>query len=146
MRRVVPEGTIAFDVAAPVEKVWFFLSDMRQVGRCVPGVDRIEVLDATHARWDLTVKIGPLSQTLKVSTETLEQVPLQRGRFRGAADNIDMTGTIELAPSGTGTRVVYTMSVNAKGPLARIMDNFLRTKLKSQTEEFAANVKRAIEA
>ncbi|TLZ91645.1 MAG: hypothetical protein E6J98_06985 [Methanobacteriota archaeon] len=145
MRRAMPEGTIAFDVTAPIEKVWSFLSDIRQVGRCVPGVDRIEVLDATHARWDLTVKIGPLSQTLKVMTETLEQVPLRRGRFRGSADNIDMTGAIELAPTGGGTRVVYTMSVNAKGPLARIMDNFMRTKLKSQTEEFAANVKRALE-
>ena len=56
-----------------------------------------------------------------------------------------MTGTIELASIGQGTRVVYTMSVNTKGPLARIMDNFLKTKLKSQTEEFAANVKRALE-
>ena len=145
MWRAMPEGTIAFDVTAPIEKVWSFLSDIRQVGRCVPGVDRIEVLDATHARWDLTVKIGPLSQTLKVMTETLEQVPLRRGRFRGSADNIDMTGTIELASIGQGTRVVYTMSVNTKGPLARIMDNFLKTKLKSQTEEFAANVKRALE-
>src|SRR5438046_6775215 len=105
MWRAMPEGTIAFDVTAPIEKVWSFLSDTRQVGRCVPGVDRIEVLDATHARWDLTVKIGPLSQTLKVTTGTLEQVPLRRGRFRGAADNIHMTGTIELAAIGQGTSV-----------------------------------------
>jgi len=37
------------------------------------------------------------------------------------------------------------MAVQAKGPLARIMDNFMRSKLKSQTEEFAANVKKALE-
>src|SRR5438046_10691903 len=102
MRRAMPEGTIAFDVTAPIEKVWSFLSDIRQVGRCVPGVDRIEVLDATHARWDLTVKIGPLSQTLKVMTETLEQVPLRRGRFRRAAGNIHMTGRAGPAPAGGG--------------------------------------------
>jgi carbon monoxide dehydrogenase subunit G len=141
----MPEGTVAFDVKAPVEKVWSFLSDMRQIGRCVPGVASVEVLDATHARWTLTVKIGPLSQTIKVLTETLEQVPLRRGRFRAEAENIDMMGTTELTPSGNGTKIVYTMVVNAKGPLARIMDNFMRTKLKSQTEEFAANVKRALE-
>src|SRR5439155_15205641 len=70
--RAMPEGTVAFDVNAPVEKVWSFLSDMQQVGRCVPGVENVEVLDATHARWTLTVKIGPLSQTIKVLTETLE--------------------------------------------------------------------------
>ena len=141
----MPEGTVAFDVNAPVEKVWFFLSDMRQVGRCVPGVESIEVLDATHARWTLTVKIGPLSQTMKVLTETLEQVPLRRGRFRAEAENLDMIGTIDLAPAGNGTKIIYTMAVNAKGPLARVMDNFMRTKLKSQTEEFAANVKRALD-
>jgi carbon monoxide dehydrogenase subunit G len=141
----MPEGTIAFDVAAPVEEVWSFLSDMRQVGRCVPGVDHIEILDATHARWDLTVKIGPLSQTLKVLTETLEQVPLRHGRFRAEAENIDMIGTIDLTPTDNGTKIVYTMAVNAKGPLARIMDNFMRTKLKSQTEAFAASVKQALE-
>ena len=141
----MPEGTVAFEVNAPVEKVWSFLSDMRQVGRCVPGVESVEVLDATHARWTLTVKIGPLSQTIKVLTETLESVPLRRGRFRAEAENIDMMGTTELTAAGKGTSIVYTMVVNAKGPLARIMDNFMRTKLKSQTEEFAANVKRALE-
>ncbi len=143
--RAMPEGTVVFDVNAPVEKVWSFLSDMQQVGRCVPGVENVEVLDATHARWTLTVKIGPLSQTIKVLTETLEQIPLRRGRFRAEAENIDMIGTTELTPAGKGTRIVYTMAVNAKGPLARIMDNFMRTKLKSQTEEFAAKVKRALD-
>lgn len=142
----MPERTVEFLVAAPVERVWSFLSDLRQVGRCVPGVENIRVLDETHAQWDLVVKIGPLSQTITVTTETLEQVPLQRGRFRGQAENIDMTGTIELAPAEGGTRVAYRMAVNAKGPLARIMDNFIRTKLKSQTEAFAARVKQALEA
>src|SRR5947208_10537513 len=96
MWRAMPEGTIAFDVTAPIEKVWSFLSDIRQVGRCVPGVDRIEVLDATHARWDLTVKIGPLSQTLKVTTETLEQVPppwrVPRAGGKLRLDREDQTG------------------------------------------------------
>ncbi|HLB67355.1 MAG TPA: SRPBCC domain-containing protein [Thermoplasmata archaeon] len=141
----MPEGKIAFDVKAPVEKVWALLTDMRQVGRCVPGVENVELLDDKRARWDLKVKMGPLSQTLQVTTETLEQIPLRRGRFRGEADMIDMIGTIELSSEGDVTKVVYTMAVSAKGPLARIMDNFMRTRLKAQTEEFAANVKRALE-
>ena len=142
----MPEGKVAFDVKAPVERVWSLLSDLRQVGRCVPGVESVELLDDKRARWDLKVKIGPLSQTMKVTTETLEQVPLRRGRFRGEADMLDLTGTIELASEGGVTKVVYTMAVTAKGPLSRIMDNFMRTRLKSQTEEFATNVKRALES
>jgi len=141
----MPEGTVSFEVAAPIDRVWAFLSDMRRVGGCVPGVQSVEVLDANRARWNLKVKIGPLSREFVVLTETLEQVPLQHGRFRGESDNLDMIGTIDLAPLGDATKVTYTMAVQAKGPLARIMDNFMRSKLKSQAEEFAANVKKALE-
>lgn len=141
----MPEGTVTFDVRAPVDRVWSFLSDVRKVGSCVPGVENIEILDEKRATWDLKVKIGPLSQTMRVATETLEQVPPSRARFKGVADNADMLGTIELTPKGDATEVVYTMNVTAKGPLARIMDNFMKSKLKSQADEFAANVKKALE-
>ena len=141
----MPEGTVTFEVRAPVDKVWSFLSDMRKVGSCVPGVQNIAILDDKRATWDLKVKIGPLSQTMKVATETLEQVPPSRARFKGVADNADMLGTIELAPSGEATQVTYTMNVTAKGPLARIMDNFMRSRLQQQSDEFAANVKKALE-
>ncbi|MEK6987296.1 MAG: SRPBCC domain-containing protein [Candidatus Thermoplasmatota archaeon] len=141
----MPEGTVTFDVRAPVDRVWSFLSDVRKVGSCVPGVENIEIVDEKRATWDLKVKIGPLSQTMRVATETLEQVPPSRARFKGVADNADMLGTIELTPKGDATQVVYTMNVTAKGPLARIMDNFMKSKLKSQGDEFAANVKKALE-
>src|SRR5512136_2924129 len=101
----MPEGTVAFDVRVPVDRAWAFLSDMRKVGGCVPGVEAIEVLDETHAKWTLKVKIGPLSQKILVDTETLEQVAPSRARFRGVADNMEMLGTIELAPAGDATRV-----------------------------------------
>lgn len=145
LRLAVPQDSISFEIRAPAERVWAFLSDMQKIGGCVPGVQSVEILDETHARWNLKVKIGPLSQTFVVLTETLEQVPLTRGRFRGTAENMDMEGTVELAPHGDGTQVRYTMNVQAKGPLSRIMDNFMKSRLKGQTEEFAANVRKALE-
>jgi carbon monoxide dehydrogenase subunit G len=141
----MPESTVTFDVYAPVDRVWAFLSDMRKVGSCVPGVQNIEIVDEKRATWDLKMKIGPLSQTMRVATETLEQVPPSRARFKGVADNADMLGTIELAPQGESTRVTYTMTVTAKGPLARIMDNFMKSRLKAQADEFAAKVKALLE-
>ncbi|HKZ88871.1 MAG TPA: SRPBCC family protein [Thermoplasmata archaeon] len=140
------EGSVSFDVNAPVDRVWAFLSDIRQVGSCVPGVQSVDIVDDRHACWNLKLKIGPLSQEIKVETETLEQTPPSRGRFRGISDNMEMLGTIELEPKGPGTSVRYTMNVQAKGPLGRIMDNFMKGRVKSQTEEFAANVKRALES
>ncbi|HKW42706.1 MAG TPA: SRPBCC domain-containing protein [Thermoplasmata archaeon] len=141
----MPEGTVAFEVNAPIEKVWAFLSDMRQVGAAVPGVQSVDVIDEKRARWNLRVKIGPLSQDLVVLTETLEQRAMTHAKFRGEAESMEMTGTIDLTPAGAATKVTYTMVADAKGPLARIMDNFMKSRLKAQTEEFAANVKRSLE-
>src|SRR2546427_673488 len=121
------------------------MDDMRKIRGCVPGVQSVEILDETRARWNLKVKIGPLSQDIEVLTETLEQVPLKHGKFRGQAENMDITGTIDLAPDGKSTKVTYTMTVQAKGPLARIMDNFMKTRLKGQAEEFATNIKKSLE-
>ncbi len=142
----MPEGTVTFDVQAPLDRVWSFLSDMEKVGRCIPGVQAVRIRDDAHAEWELRLKIGPLHQELNVETETLERIEPSRARFRGVADNMEMTGTIELEPKGNSTRVTYTMSVQAKGPLARIMDNFMKSKLNAQTEEFAKSVRRALEA
>lgn len=141
----MPEGTVDFEVRAPLEKVWAFLSDMRQVGACVPGVQSVDVLDRDRARWNLRVKIGPLSQDIVVLTETIEENPMTHAKFRGRAENMEITGTIDLAPTGKTTKVSYRMVVDAKGPLARIMDNFMQSRLNAQTEDFAANVKRSLE-
>ncbi len=141
----MPEGTVAFDVRVPQDQAWAFVSDMRKVGSCVPGVEAIEVVDERHAKWTLKIKIGPLSQTIRVNTETLEQTAPSRARFQGVADNMEMLGTIELAPAGGSTHITYTMVATAKGPLARIIDNFMKSRLKQQSDEFAANVKKALE-
>src|SRR5437899_12884716 len=104
----MPEGTISFEVEAPVERVWAFLSDMRKVGSCVPAVQCVEIVDDKRARWNLQVKIGPLTQDIQVLTETTDQIPLNHVRFGGAADNMELTGTTALAPSENGTKVAST--------------------------------------
>ncbi len=141
----MPEGTVTFDVRVPQDRAWAFLSDMQKVGSCVPGVESIQVVDQRRAKWTLKIKIGPLSQRIQVDTETLEQVPPSRARFKGVADNMEMMGTIELAPAGDATHITYTMAATAKGPLARIIDNLMKSRLKQQSDEFAANVKKALE-
>ncbi len=128
-----------------MDRAWAFLSDMKKVGSCVPGVEAVQVLDERKANWTLKVKIGPLSQRIQVATETVEQVPPSRARFRGVADNMEMLGTIELAPAGAATHITYTMVATAKGPLARVIDNMMKSRLKQQSDEFAANVKKALE-
>jgi len=50
------EGSVP--IKASREKVWAFVIDPQQVGECGPGVEKIDVIDATHFK--ATAKVGEL--------------------------------------------------------------------------------------
>src|SRR3990172_4277396 len=61
------EGTV--DIAAPREKAWAFLIDAEQVGPCGPGVESIEVVDATHFKARAKVGVGFISARFLIALE-----------------------------------------------------------------------------
>lgn len=142
----MPEGETTFVVRAPLERVWTFLSDMQQVGSCIPGTEEVRILDSTTAEWTIKQKIGFLTKTMKVRTQALEQTPPTHAKFKGEGEEVSMVGTIDLAalPDG-GTEVHYHMNATAHGALAKVMDNYMKTKIGQQTQEFADNVKKKLE-
>ena len=58
------EGSVP--IKASREKVWAFVIDPDQVGQCGPGVEKIEVIDATHFKAAAKVGIGFISATFNV--------------------------------------------------------------------------------
>ncbi len=131
---------------APQDRTWDFLSDLRRLGSCVPGVESVEISQNGRAHWNVNMKVGRLPKRLAIVTEVVEQEAPRHARFRGRGENIEMEGTVSLQPLGPReTMVHYTMKVQAKGPMARILDNFLKGRLPSQVREFAKNVRRNLE-
>ena len=53
------EGTV--QINAPRDRVWAFVIDPNQVGQCGPGVETIDVIDATHFKASAIVQV-PASQ------------------------------------------------------------------------------------
>jgi carbon monoxide dehydrogenase subunit G len=143
--RELPEGKATFRVEAPIEEVWDFLSSLERVGSCVPGVEEVNILDDRTADWTVKIKIGPLSQTMKVRTETTEQTPPTRGVFKGTGELMDVMGYLDLRKVSSGeTEVTYRMEVNAKGPLGKVIENFMKGRLDRETREFAENVQKRL--
>ena len=58
------EGSVP--IKASREKVWAFVIDPDQVGQCGPGVEKIEVVDATHFKATAKVGIGFISARFNV--------------------------------------------------------------------------------
>ena len=51
-------------IPASIEEVWSFLTDIPQVGQCVPGVEGLELQGDSYAG-RMKVKVGPISLTFE---------------------------------------------------------------------------------
>lgn len=117
------EGTV--DIAAPRERVWAFVIDPNQVGQCGPGVERVEVIDATHVKATAKVGIGFISIRFVVDMEVTETTAPEAATIKahGQAPGsvVDAMARMQLSdhPDG-GTTMAWVADVNIAGSLASV--------------------------
>ena len=117
------EGTVT--IAAPRDRVWAFVIDPNQVGRCGPGVESIEVIDDRHFKATAKVGIGFISARFVVNMEFAEvNAPddatiKAHGQAPGSA--VDATAQMRLSdgPDG-GTVMDWEADVAIAGTLASV--------------------------
>ena len=116
----------AVDIPAPREQVFAFVIDPNRVGACGPGVESIEVVDATHFRAKAKVGIGFISARFVVDLEIAEQRSPDRAviRAHGQAPGsaVDALGTMNLVDGdepGT-TTMLWAAEVNIAGTIASV--------------------------
>ena len=118
------EGTL--EIAAPRERVWAFVTDPQLVGGCGPGVESIDVVDATHFRATARVGVGFIQARFVVDMEMAEQQPPERavikanGHAPGSA--VDATAEMRLSDGvAPGTTVMaWTADVTIHGHLVSV--------------------------
>jgi len=117
------EGTV--DIEAPRDRVWAFLMDPEQVGRCGPGVESIEIVDETHFRARAKVGIGFISARFLMEMELAEQYPPDRavmkahGQAPGSA--VDASAEMRLSDCANGvTRMDWEADVSIAGTIASV--------------------------
>ena len=112
-------------IKASREKVWTFVVDPEQVGQCGPGVESIEVVDASHFKVVAKVGIGFISARFNVNMEFAELTEPDRalikahGQAPGSA--VDATASMDLSDDGTGGTIMdWVADVNLSGTLASV--------------------------
>ena len=118
------EGSV--EIAAPRDKVWAFVIDPNQVGPCGPGVESIDVIDATHFKATAKVGVGFISARFVVELEMAELQPPERavikahGQAPGSA--VDATAEMRLGDRSApgSTRMDWQADVTIAGTLASV--------------------------
>lgn len=137
----------SFQVSAPIEKVWSFLSDPAKVASCVPGAQITERIDDKTYKGAISVKVGPSVTDYKGEVQILRldpqnhEIEIQgRGRDvrgRGSA-SMNMTGKLAALGNGT-TQVVSTSEVNVVGILAQMGSRVITEVSNIMFEKFSQN-------
>jgi len=147
--------TFTQECAIPVsrERLWDFLMDVPAVGRCVPGVDRVEALDGSSYRGGLKVQIGPIRLALEGTLAVEEQDrEAWRARLRAEASDRRLGGGIRarlsltLSEAEAGTRLGIETDLAVLGRIGEFGQPVIRKKADALLEEFARNLRAALAA
>jgi carbon monoxide dehydrogenase subunit G len=135
------------------ERLWDFLMDVPNVGRCVPGVETIEAVDGNAYKGGLKVQVGPIRLWLE-GTLTIEEGDRNawRARMRAEANDRRLGGGIRarlslaLTPAEVGTRVQIDTDLAVLGKIGEFGQPLIKRKADALLAEFARNLRSALAA
>jgi hypothetical protein len=134
----------SFEVPAPPERAWELLNDVPRVIPCMPGAELTEVVDNTHWKAVVHVKLGPIALQFGTEIERTETDPSTR-RAVLAAKARELKGrggaqaTIEstLEQAASGTRVTLVTDLTLQGPVAQYGRGIVADVAKTLVGRFA---------
>ena len=142
----------SFDVDAPIDEVWAFVTDPQRVVSCMPGASLDEAIDERHFRGSIRVKVGAITATYKGKVEMTEVD--ERGHaveIRAAGTETGggtATGAVKsslVAIDGGGTRVVADASVELTGKIMQMGRGMIQGVSDLLFQQFVTTVRAQLE-
>lgn len=134
----------SFVIDAPIDKVWEYMSNMENVGSCVPGCT-VEVVDDTTSEWAMTVKMGPIKRTIEMTNNVITQDDENHHvKFKCEGDMVDCIGEGSMKPQDSGTFIDFSLALEAKGPGSQMIDRLITGKLPEYQDHFVEQVTKAL--
>jgi carbon monoxide dehydrogenase subunit G len=147
--------TFTQECVIPVERerLWDFLMDVPNVGRCVPGIETIEAVDGSAYKGGLKLQVGPIRLSLQ-GTITVEEADgnAWRARMRAEASDRRLGGGIRarlrltLSQVEAGTRVQIDTDLAVLGKIGEFGQPVIKKKADALLEEFARNLRSSLAA
>lgn len=133
----MPEREARFNVNAPPGELWKFLRDFRALCTCIPGVERIHVVDQRTAELTVKEKVGVVPLTVNLRAEIDSEEPPRRLHATARAEHLTMAIEVTLRATGSGTELVSHFEVKGEGPLKPVVDRLFDKRAAERTAQFA---------
>ena len=138
-------------IRAPRKKVWDFMTDPDQIGQCVPGVEKIEMIELLKRyRGIVSVGFGAVKARFSGEVEILEldEPNYAKLKAHGSATGsvADAVSEMRLSDGNENSTVVnWTADVNVSGQLASLASRLMVPVSQKLASQFYDNVRKKIE-
>jgi len=137
----------AFEVDAPLERVWPVLKDVPRVATCIPNAEITEVVDERTYRAKVAVKVGPVSVSYRAtivveSFDDATHVATLRVKGDELRGRGGVTATIVSTASDRGgkTHVALHTDAQISGIVASVGGRLIEGVAQKTIAAFAANL------
>lgn len=133
----MPQRETRFTVNAPPPELWKFIRDIESLCTCIPGVEKIVLLDERSA--DLTVKekIGVIPMVLTLRAIIESEDPPRRLHATAKAEHLTMNIDVSLEKTAGGTELRALFDVTGTGQLKPIVDRLFEKRATERAAQFA---------
>lgn len=138
-------------IGAELSVVSAFVTDPAKVGRCLPDLQDLKVIDGQHFVALVKIGIGPIRGTFKMEvelgalTETGEMSMKLKGS--GMGNGLAMSSSMKLSTTAPGQAALdWSAEASVSGPLASIGGRLLEGQAKKTTESLFTNIRQALES
>lgn len=143
------EGTVT--IASPQEDVWKFLTDPNTVGKCVPGLESLDIVEPDKQfNAVASIGLGSVKVTFNAKVEWLELDMPNRARMKvhGVApgSSMDAVSEMVLSPDGDNqTEMKWEADVTVVGKIATLASRLMGGVTQKLAGDFFNCVKSEIE-
>lgn len=138
-------------IQAPRKKVWDFMTDPTQIGQCVPGVEKIEILEELKKyRGIVSVGLGSVKARFSGDVDILELDEPNRAKLKahGTATGSAADAVSEMMLSDApddATLVQWTADISVSGQLASLVSRLMVPVSQKLAGVFYDEVRKRIE-
>ena len=142
-----------FEVKAPVERVWKYLTDPQRVVHCLPGAELLEQKDDGTFLGAIKVKVGPVSMSYKgqgkfteINDETHQARIVGNAREVGGSGStkVSMLSTVSALESG-GCEVLVNADIDLVGKIVQFGRGMIEEVSRQMFRQFSSCVRQQLE-
>ena len=133
----MPRREERFSVNAPPEEVWRFIRDVESLCACIPGVERVRLVDDRTAELTVKEKLGVVPLILDLTARIDAEEPPRRLHATLNAEHLTMEIEVALQAAGAVTEMTGVLQVQGKGPLKPVVDRVFEKRATERAAQFA---------